>query len=193
MNIIEHAKREFLAAGYDPVEQCEDNPNKLIQENVLELLEVFRKQGHSGFSASFCIKYFSALAQYEPLAPLSGVDSEWSDVGNGMFQNNRCSHVFKRNGIAWDINGYIFKKQSGSCHTGYLSARKVDFPYTPKSVYVNVISYEVNKDTNEPEEGSGWWHTDYPRYILNEREALKREIELAGSTEGGVMDEYNCR
>ena len=32
MNIIEHAKREFLAAGYDPVEQCEDGPNKWIQE-----------------------------------------------------------------------------------------------------------------------------------------------------------------
>ena len=92
---------------------------------MLELLEVFSKQGHSGFSASFCIKYFSALAKYEPLAPLSGEDGEWSDVGNGMFQNNRCSHVFKRDGIAWDINGYIFKEQSGSCHTGYESARKM--------------------------------------------------------------------
>ena len=69
------------------------------------------------------------------------------------------------------------------------SDKKVEFPYTPKSVYVDVISYEVNKDTNELEEGSGWWHTDYPQYILNEREALKREIELAGSTEGGVRDE----
>ena len=37
-NFINHAKREFLAVGYIPLDQDqEDGPNKWIQENILEL------------------------------------------------------------------------------------------------------------------------------------------------------------
>jgi hypothetical protein len=50
-NLIDHAKREFLALGYEPVEDAKDDPNKWIQENILELLKVFSEQGHSGSSA----------------------------------------------------------------------------------------------------------------------------------------------
>ena len=45
-NTVRHAEREFVAAGYTPLDQeQEDGPNKWIQENVLELLEVFARQG----------------------------------------------------------------------------------------------------------------------------------------------------
>lgn len=83
MSYIEHAKREFLALGYKPIDQEEDGPNKWIQEAVLALLEVHAKQGHSGFSNEFAVDYFSKLAKFEPLCPLSGDDSEWSDCGDG--------------------------------------------------------------------------------------------------------------
>lgn len=44
MNLVEHAKQEFLAAGYKPIEELkEDDPNRWIQENVLELLKVIDK------------------------------------------------------------------------------------------------------------------------------------------------------
>ena len=79
-NLIEHAKREFLAAGYKPVGEEEDGPNKWIQENILELLSVFSKQGHSGFSVPYCIDVFTKLAKFEPLCPLTGSDDEWSEV-----------------------------------------------------------------------------------------------------------------
>ena len=48
-SFVEHAKIEFVAAGYKPLEDyAEDDPDRWIQENVLELLEAFSKQGHSG-------------------------------------------------------------------------------------------------------------------------------------------------
>lgn len=140
--LILHAKREFLAVGYDPVENCEDDPNKWIQQNVLELLSVFSAQGHSGFSAPFCISYFEKLAKFEPLCPLTGDDSEWNDLGGGSFQNNRCSHVFKSadrfNGQAYDIQGKVFIDKDGSHYTCHESHVPITFPYTPKTEYVVV-------------------------------------------------------
>lgn len=42
-NVYKHAVLEFKSVGYKAIEDCteEDGPNKWIQENVLELLEVF--------------------------------------------------------------------------------------------------------------------------------------------------------
>lgn len=142
-NTVRHAEREFLAAGYIPLDQeQEDGPNKWIQENVLELLEVFSRQGHSGFSAPYAVDVFRKLAMHEPLVPLSGADDEWNEVGEGVFQNNRCSHVFKDkdrfNGQAYDINGRIFREPDGACYTSGDSCVPVTFPYTPKREYVDV-------------------------------------------------------
>ena len=76
MGTIEHAKREFLKLGYKPIEDCEDDPDKWIQENVLELLEVFVNQGHSGSSAPYVINLFKKLANQDPIAPIMCTDDE---------------------------------------------------------------------------------------------------------------------
>ena len=142
MKFIEHAKREFKAVGYIPLDQPqEDGPNKWIQENVLELLDVFSKQGHSGFSAPYCISTFKKLASLEPLGPLTGADDEWTEVVDGrMLQNNRCGHVFKdsKDGQAYDIEGRIFREPNGCCFTSRDSRVPITFPYTPTSEYVDV-------------------------------------------------------
>lgn len=150
MSLQDHAKREFKACGYTPVDEPqEDGPNLWIQQNVLELLEVFANQGHSGSSAPYCIQMFSKLAMFEPLIPLQGTDDEWNEVAEGVWQNNRCSHVFKQtdrfNGQAYDINGKVFREPSGACYTGKGSSVPVTFPYTPKTEYVDVpASDETN-------------------------------------------------
>ena len=139
-NFINHAKREFLAVGYIPLDQDqEDGPNKWIQESILELLEVFSKQGHSGSSAPYCIKVFSKLANFEPLCPLTGMDSEWNECSAGLFQNNRCSHVFKEaGGRSYDIMGKVFLEKNGTCYTDKGSRVVIEFPYTPHTEYVDV-------------------------------------------------------
>lgn len=151
-NYTRHAKREFLAVGYLPLDQeQEDGPNKWIQENILELLDKFGDQGHSGGSAPYCVEVFRKLALFEPLCPLTGEDAEWNEVGNGMWQNNRCSHVFKEaDGTAYDIDGRIFREPNGVCYTGRESRVNVTFPYTPKQVYV-----DVDKDGNPVDDAGG--------------------------------------
>lgn len=142
-NIVRHAEREFLAAGYKTLNQeQEDGPNKWMQENVLELIEIFSRQGHSGFSAPYAVETFRKLALYEPLVPLSGSDDEWIEVGDGVFQNIRCSRVFKDkdrfNGQAYDIEGRIFREPNGACYSNSDSYVPVTFPYIPKREYVDV-------------------------------------------------------
>jgi hypothetical protein len=139
--LIEHAKREFIALGYKPIEQEEDGPNKWIQQAVLGLLKVFSEQGHSGSSAPFAIGYFTKLAAFEPLGPLTGASEEWHECSEGVFQNKRCSHVFKQadrfEGQAYDLQGRVFREKDGSCYTGKDSMVPVVFPYTPKIEYVD--------------------------------------------------------
>lgn len=137
-NLIEYAKEELKILDYKPIDE-EEGPNR-IQENVLELLDVFQKQGHSGFSAFYCIALFSKLAKFEPLSPLTGEESEWTEVAPGVFQNKRCSHVFRDvnlfNGQAYDIEGKIFCKPDGTYYTSKYSIVPVVFPYEPKTEYV---------------------------------------------------------
>lgn len=139
---IEFAKREFAALGYPPIEECEDGPDKWIQENVLELLRVFSEQGHSGGSAPYCASMFSKLALFEPLSPLVGDDSEWTPVGDGLYQNNRCSRVFKDanlfDGKPYDIDAIVFRYPDGIAVTNATSRVVVDFPYMPSTRYVDV-------------------------------------------------------
>ena len=143
-NLVKHAKIEFKALGYEPVtinQGQEEDPNKWIQENVIELLKVFAEQGHSGSSAPYCIRMFEKLANFEPLGPITGEDWEWSEVIEGqMWQNIRCSHVFKdsKDGPAYDSTGRIFREPNGCCYTSSKSRVPVTFPYTPQREYVDV-------------------------------------------------------
>jgi len=160
-NLINHAKAEFLALGYT---------NKWIQESVLELIEVFSKQGHSGSSASFCIECFRKLALYKPLSPTKCNDSEWTDVGRGTFQNKRLSSVFKdgKEGNPYYIEAIVFRRQNGICFIGgdvklsngksLGSSQFIHLPFTPKTFYIDVIETEwADREETVEKVGGGWW------------------------------------
>ena len=146
---------EFRAAGWlDENGNFKDDMQKLMCEGVLELLDVFSDQGHSGSSAPYAIGLFEKLASFEPLVPLTGEDWEWNEVGTNVWQNNRCGHVFKEaDGKAYDIEGRIFyewnerdaepdepecpgKHRFKSHFTSRDSRVYITFPYTPKREYV---------------------------------------------------------
>lgn len=138
-NLLDHAKRELAALGY---KEGEEGPNGWMYGNVIELIGVFAKQGHSGGSAPHCIQLFEKLARFEPLKPLTGEDSEWHDVsehsGRTTFQNVRCSHVFKDENGTYDIEGKVFVYPDGGAFTNGDSRVTITFPYTPKTEYVQV-------------------------------------------------------
>ena len=155
-SLIEHAKKELELGGlFDK----DSDYGGALGHAVMELIEVFSKQGHSGFSAWRVISLFKKVADYECLTPLTGIDGEWNDVsGYGddpSFQNNRVPSVFK--GIdnkPYYLNGIVWINQKGQLFTGTVdgvSSRQYikKFPFTPKTFYVDVIDTEIAKDNWE--------------------------------------------
>lgn len=148
-NYKAHALKEFRAAGWTDKDgnfKCE--MQKAICNHVLALLDVFDGEGHSGSSAPYAIKLFSKLAAFEPVVPLTGEDWEWNEVSPGVFQNNRCSHVFKNasrfGGRPYDNEAVVFWEWETDSKTGekfksYFtsrdSTRVIEFPYTPERKY----------------------------------------------------------
>lgn len=149
-NIVLHAEHE-LAKSLRPEA---DEMDRLMATQVIELLKLFSTHEHSGFSAPYAISMFSALANYKPLGPLTGEDSEWNEIGEYMgnpsdhtiYQNNRASHVFKhvyddgtKADYVYDINGKVFREPDGCSYTSGESKVEIQFPYTPHTEYVDVL------------------------------------------------------
>lgn len=150
-NLIKHARQEFIATGWmNEKGDYTDEMQGALCEGVINLLKMFSKQGHSGTIALYTIDLFRKLAMFEPLMPLTGEDWEWHEASPGVFQNKRCSHVFKQadrfDGQAYDIQGRVFYEwlsdEDGemfkSSFTNYDSFVPITFPYTPTISYVEV-------------------------------------------------------
>ena len=156
MSLITHAKKELELAGlFDK----DSGYNGMLGTSVMELIELFSKQGHSGHSASMVVDIFKKLASYKPLQPLTGEDSEWVNVegpdGN-TYQNNRNSAVFKdsKDGNAYFIDAYVKRTPNGHRWCGRLhlkDGRSVgscyikDFSNMP-TIVIDVLEKEVEKD-----------------------------------------------
>lgn len=149
MGYKEHAMTEFRAAGWtDENGKFDCSMQEMLCNQVMELLALFASHGHSGSSAPYAIDLFTKLAKFEPIIPLTGEDFEWNDVGNGMFQNKRCSHVFKSadrfDGQPYDTDAVIFWEWYTDPETGekskvYFTSRDsqqpITFPYIPTREY----------------------------------------------------------
>lgn len=143
-NLKFHAQNEFVAAGWcDTNGVFKDEMQQAICEHVLKLLEVFSEEGHSGSSAPYAINLFSTLAKFKPIAPLTGEDWEWVDVaeynGSPLWQNKRCSSVFKDETGVYDIDGRVFwewyrNSETGEVYKTYFTSKGsrvyITFPYT---------------------------------------------------------------
>jgi hypothetical protein len=159
MSLIEHAKSELELAGLFSKEG--DFYEGMTGNAVMELIEVFSKQGHSGMSAAGVIHIFSKLAKFEPLSPVQGTDDEWVNVSNGVLQNRRYSAVFKDpdgsctyntaivkrcpNGTTWTGPLYLTREDAIN-NTNQIKVRIKGFPFTPKTFYIDVIEEEIEKD-----------------------------------------------
>ena len=162
-NLHKHALTEFRAAGWtDENGKFKDEMQEMICNHVLKLLDVFSDEGHSGSSAPYAINLFSKLAKFEPVAPLTGEDWEWSDTGHGVLQNMRDSRVFKEieTSQAYFIEGKVFWEWSGTKEEPYKShytCREsrvyVTFPYVPKTEYVYRYSDATPPAPAQTEEG----------------------------------------
>lgn len=134
-NYIAHLDREWEVLGWPTTG---DDPQSWTYQHLKLLLREFSDEGHSGSSAPYAVGLFKKTSLFLPLSPLTGEDSEWMEIADGEFQNKRCSHVFKKHGVAYDIDGKVFVEPDGGAYTGKGSSVDVVFPYTPKREYVKV-------------------------------------------------------
>lgn len=118
-NLVKHAKEELEFAGlFDK----DSDYNGMLGDAVLELVKVFSKQEHSGFSAHQTLKIFNLVADYKPLTPIGTTKNEWMDIseasGYPCWQNYRRGSTFSRDGgkTWYDIddkklnNGDVWKR-----------------------------------------------------------------------------------
>ncbi len=142
MGTKEYGRKELERIGY--FKEGDDPYNVWAANAILELLEVFDNQGHSGFTAPYVARMFHRLAMFKPASPLTGEDDEWNEMKDGSFQNKRYSSIFKdsKDGAAYNIDGKVFSDDGGK--TWYTSADSrvyIDFPYVvpdrPEKVYRN--------------------------------------------------------
>jgi hypothetical protein len=99
MTLVEHAKKEVELAGLLDEDSDYDG---MIGEAVIELAEVFGKQGHSGFSAMYTLSIFDKVARFQNLTPLTGDPDEWMNVTDNLWQNKRNPEAFSTDsGKTW--------------------------------------------------------------------------------------------
>lgn len=141
--LTNYAKSEFIRAGW-----CDENLNfnddmqKAICDNLLELLGVLSNQHHSGFSHGYLMGLFKLLADFKPITPINGDESEWSEPysDDGARQNIIISSVFMENdGSVYDIDAaYMWewvRDEDGEVYKSTFSSSEsrqpVEFPYLP--------------------------------------------------------------
>lgn len=82
---------------------------------------MFSLQGHSGFSASYTLKYFNTLASGETLTSITSNPEEWEDIDNKTWQNKRDFRYFSNDAGKTFYNhedcNYIVKEENGSLYT----------------------------------------------------------------------------
>lgn len=134
---VEYAKSELARISKDG-----DEMQDTINKNIIDIVELFASQGHSGFTAGYAMSILERLLHFKPLTPLTGEDDEWIDVSDEMgrrcFQNKRCSSVFKTTDAqgntieVHDIDAIVCSDNGGL--TWFTSSRfrkNVTFPYEP--------------------------------------------------------------
>lgn len=94
-NLVNHANRELNTVGL--FDEDSDYSGQLGQA-VMELMEVFAKQDHSGMSASMTRELFYQLSDFKALSSLTNNPHEWQEVHRGTWQNRRQSNAFSLDG-----------------------------------------------------------------------------------------------
>jgi len=155
MNLVEYAKHEFEMLGWPD----DDDMQKMMRDNILEVLEVLSKQRHSDFSIHYLMDHINRLVKFLPLTPLTEEDdNEWIDVGEGLYQNKRCSAVLKNEDGMFYIHGIVFVDSSGFTFTNRHSCINITFPFFPPNSPEYVY---LDENWNVVRRENSWWQDKY--------------------------------
>lgn len=137
-----------------------------FRNEILALVEKFGLSGQSGGSAPYTAGAISEavkkLCLHIPICPIMGIDEEWhecsKETGDNkpVYQNKRCSAIFKEEDRVHYLDAITWATQSGACWSGsallatgdkiYSRQYIKSFPFTPKTFVIDVIEKEVAPD-----------------------------------------------
>jgi hypothetical protein len=157
-NLIKHAEEELKRAG---LFDADSDYAGMLGDSVLELIEVFARQGHSGMSAPMVVSLFKELASYNNITPLTGEESEWENIEPMLKQNKRNSAVFEDKKGSYFVNAIIFVDPDNNRFIGKAktkdgrtisSLQYFEFPFLPKTFYINVDKNKMIIDEKQLDE-----------------------------------------
>lgn len=131
-NLTDFARNELQIAGLFDEDSDYDG---MLGEAVIELINTFAKQGHSGFSASLVRELFSKLSNYKPLTEITNDPDQWNDIADSQsgklgWQSRRSPSCFSEDAgkTYWDIDeDYFFHTdEDGTRWSGGLSEEEWD-------------------------------------------------------------------
>lgn len=97
--LVEHARRELELAG---LFDADADYGGMAGNAVMQLVETFAAQGHSGTSAGLVMYLFQRVASYKPLTPITDDPDTWIGVseatGEPFWQSTRDPSVFSTDG-----------------------------------------------------------------------------------------------
>lgn len=56
-----------------------DGMQELIKKDILDIVDMFADQGHSGMSAAYTLGILERLLRFKPITPLTGEEDEWKE------------------------------------------------------------------------------------------------------------------
>lgn len=119
MSITERAVSEMALAGFSGEDQ----------ETMAMILGIFFDAWDSGGAVSVMVPVLTRCLAGKCLTPLTGDESEWVDVGDGIFQNNRVGSVFKDPRFHDGLKAYDLDNPAGP-------REAIEFPYWPERAEV---------------------------------------------------------
>ena len=76
-SLVEYATTELTEAGLFNKDSVY---NGMLGDSVLEIVEIFAKQGHSGYSAELTVQILEKLLRYKPINPITFTPDQWNEI-----------------------------------------------------------------------------------------------------------------
>ena len=144
--MLEKIKKELEAKlkNFDAEKQVEMIERQtLINTKITELITLLVEQAKDGFNVSPSVKTLTNMLNRSYINPLTGEDDEWMEISDGVYQNLKCSRIFKDknlfDGKPYYTEGKAFSIDGGKSFFQNMDSRvPVEFPLyeLPETEYI---------------------------------------------------------
>ena len=129
----DHALNQFKECEWlDAKDKPCDSSQERMMNDILDLVIPLDEAKYNEDQLKVFRNCFIRVADYKPLSPLTGEESEWKDLGDQL-QNQRYFAVFWEKGEenAYDSAAIGFRHPNGGAYSSSGSHLPINFPYFP--------------------------------------------------------------